>query len=460
MSASILNKRPLLDEKGLLFWRKQQITISIRLVVMKNLYFLLALAAMVLATACEKDSCEQTWTQVVAVPVTLDRAILQEDIGIEPAQELCVGGGIYAYGDYIFMNRLNEGYHILDNSNPESPQNVAFLSVPGATQMSFVEGRMVSNSYADLVTLELDGIQSVRLVSSTPNFLLDENTLPVADGLVVIGYEDQPVEFTQSCDGNIVGRWDDCPECDRVFFANEASGSLGTPTVNTAGSMSRMAFNGNLLYVIGTSRLSTYELDDDLLVNTNNQSQLWGLETVVVRSGFLYIGAQTGMHIYSLDNARQPTHLSTFNHFRGCDPVSVEGDLAVVTVRDGNACWGEAGNVMYVLDISDKRNPVELTRSEMNNPRGVALYNGYIYLCDGEAGLKVFDLAGGTVTDVDRRQRQVFEDDSMTDVAVLPYPTGDILLTVGDDHLTQFSIAGNGELSISSRVAANVCAQP
>jgi len=433
---------------------------------MKNFYFILACFTMVLATACEKDSCEKSWTQTVAVPVTLDRAELQNNIGLEPALELCLGGGIYAYGDYIFMNRLNEGYHILNNSNPAQPENVAFLRIPGSTQMAFIDGKLISNSYADLVTLEMDGVQSAELLSSTPNFLLDENTLPVEDGLVVIGYEDQEVEFTQTCDGTITGQWNGCEFCDLFSstfpsgVSSGGAGGFGTPTVNTAGSMSRMAFNGNLLYVIGSSRLSTYSLENDLLVNTNNQQQIWGLETVIVRSGFLYIGSQTGMHIYGLDDARKPSYLSTFSHFTGCDPVSVEGNLAVVTVRDGRACGAESGNVMFILDISDKSNPVEIGRANMNNPRGVSLYNGFIYLCDGDAGLKVFELNSGSPEQIEQHQRQVFSDDSMTDVAVLPYSTGDVLLTVGDNHLSQFDITSSGQLSQTSRLAATSCPQP
>ena len=416
---------------------------------------------LIVASACEKDSCDQTWTQVVSVPITLDRSAVHEEIGLEPAMDLCLGGGIYAFGDYIFMNRRDEGYHILDNRVPESPQNVAFLRIPGATQMAFVEGKLISNSYADLVTLEMDGIQSATLLSSTPNFLLDENSLPVSEDLLVVGYENQEVEFTQSCDGSIAGQWQGCDFCDASVFSagnQTTTGSgFGTPTVNTAGSMSRMAFNGNLLYVIGSSRLSTYALENNLLVNTNNQQRAFGMETVIVREGFLYIGSQNGMHIYNLDSPRQPSYLSTFTHFTGCDPVSVENDVAVVTVRDGRDCRNRSGNIMYILDISDKSNPVELASADMNNPRGVALYNGFIYLCDGDAGLKVFDLEGGSASTVQQRQRQVYDEDSMTDVAVLPYPAGDILLTVGDDHLSQYSIAASGELTRTSRVAADDC---
>ena len=432
---------------------------------MKQFYFLLFFVVLVLGTACEKDSCEQTWTQVVAVPVTLDRATLQAEIGLEPAIDLCLGGGIYAYGDYVFMNRLNEGYHILDNSNPEQPQNVAFLRIPGSTQMAFIEGKLISNSYADLVTLEMNGIQSAELLTSTPNFLLDENTLPVKNGQVVIGYEEQEVEFTQTCDGRISGQWAGCLDCDLFstdLSPNQSSsaGGFGTPSVNTAGSITRMAFNGNILYVIGSSRLSTYSLENDLLVNTNNQQQTWGMETVIVRDGYLYIGAQSGMHIYELNDAQNPTFLSTFTHFTGCDPVTVEGNIAVVTVRDGRTCGFTEENVMFILDISDKSNPEELSRVNMNNPRGVSLFNGIIYLCDGDAGLKVFDLGAGPVDQVQQRQRQVFTDDSMTDVAVLPYPAGNILLTVGDEHLSQFKIDNSGTLTRASKVSATSCAQP
>ncbi len=427
---------------------------------MKNISFFLLMSFVVLATACEKDSCEQTWTQMASVPVTLNRALVQDSIGLEEPIDLCVGGGIYAYGDYIFMNRLNEGFHILDNSNPSNPINVKFLRIPGATQMAFVEGLMVANSYADLVTLEFTGLESVRMVASTPNFLLDEASLPVDSDQLVIGYELQEVEFQESCDGSVRGGWGGCTSCD-VRFANvDGAGSAGPPTVNTAGSITRMAFSGNRLYVIGTSRLTTYSIHEGTLSLLSNVSQGWGMETILVQEDFLYIGAQGGMFTFSLANRDEPQFVSLFRHFTGCDPVSVEGDIAVVTVRDGFSCGQESSNLMYVLNMEDKTSPVELTRVDMTNPRGVALYEGWIYVCDGEAGLRVFDLAGGPVQELAQRERQVYDADAMTDVAVLPYSSGTVLLSVGDDHLSQFDLQDDHLISLVSRLSAQNCIQP
>jgi hypothetical protein len=265
------------------------------------------------------------------------------------------------------------------------------------------------------------------------------------------------VTFKQDCNGGFYGEWG-CPECDYSISFN-SSAPIGPATVNTAGSLSRMAFSGNTLYVIGSSRLSTYKLSNGILSNVDHQGGRWGMETVIVRGENLYIGAQDGMHIYSLSTTGIPSYLSSFIHFTGCDPVAVEGDTAVVTLRDGRGCGGQAENVMFVLDISDKLRPQELVEVPLSNPRGVALHNGIIYVCDHTAGLRVYELAG-EINRLGEREIQQVSDLQMQDVAVLPYERQLTLLTIGENHLSQFAIDDAGMLEPVSSILATVCNEP
>ena len=428
----------------------------------------LALAGALALASCEKDACEQTWTQRMSVPITLDRAVVHDSIGAEAPLPLCVGGGIYAYERYLFVNRRGEGYHVLDNADPANPVNASFLRVPGATQMAFVDGRLVSDSYADLVVLEFGGPDDVRLASWTPNFLVTDHSIPLHGGLVVLDYEAREVRFEEDCSGAVRGSYPGCGgsafvDCARVDFAADANfsaertGGLSGGAVNVAGSLSRFAFAGEHLYVIDDAQVASYVVEADTLRPTSREYVGWGLETAVAREGFLYLGAQTGMHILALDDPEAPRHVSTYDHFTACDPVAVEGDVALVTLRSGRDCGRAAENVLVALDISDRAAPVRRAQVRLTNPTGVALHEGTAYVCDGPAGLRTFDVAGGLLADLGERERQVVEGREMRDVAILPYTGHLSVLTTGPDHVTQLTPTARGELVEVSSLGAETC---
>ena len=432
------------------------------------------LATCLALASCEPNECERTWTQTMTVPVTLDRVLVHDSIAAEPPRQLCVGGGIYAYEQYVFVNSPGEGYHLLDNSDPANPANVAFLQVPGATQMAFVDGEMVSDSYADLVVLDFGGPQSLSLTSWTPNFLLDDGAFEVFDGLVVTGYEEQEVTFTEDCSGDLSAVYFPCgdrlsssfincapmPMDNRVgSFAFSDASAESFASVNVAGSLSRFAFAGPHLYVLGRDRLDSYRLESDSLRPTDTDFIGWDLETVVAREGFLYVGAQSGMHILDLADPEQPEYTGNYNHFTACDPVAVEGDVALVTLRSGRDCGNAAQNVLVALDITDRTRPVRHAQIELTNPTGVALHDGIAYVCDGPAGLRVFDVAGGSLSALDEREVEVVGGREMRDVAVLPYAQQISVLTTGPDHVTQLSPSEGGGLRETSSLGANNCAR-
>ena len=412
--------------------------------------------------SCEKDSCEQTWTQVVPVPVTLNRSEVHDSIAAMPPREFCTGGNLYAYGQYVFVNVNREGYHLLDNSNPANPTPVAFLRVPGATHMAFVDGRMVSDSYADLLVLDFGGPTDLALVSWTPNLLLQTDAFEVGEDAVAVGFEDRAVEFTQSCSGRVTGTWFGRGFGEDVAFnalsADAFRGGGSTPTVNTAGSLARLAFCDSRLYALSTDRLSAFDLVDDGLEARETTQLGWGQETIIRRGDHLYVASRSALRIFDIAGCGDPRELGSAPHRWAWDPVAVEGNRAVVTTR-----WGEGtdalGGEMIVFDVADPANPIRLATHPLTQPVGLALHGGTLYVCDAVDGLRVYDFAGGGAESLTERELAGFPERRVLDVAVLPYPAGAVLLGVGDDELSQFAVGDGGELETLVTLDVATCAR-
>ena len=98
---------------------------------------LFALSCLVfMFSACLKDTLETSYTYTLATPVYSTAAEVRKAIGNLPAEPVAAPGKMYLYGSYIFLNELNRGVHIINNSNPASPVNEAFIAIPGCADIA------------------------------------------------------------------------------------------------------------------------------------------------------------------------------------------------------------------------------------------------------------------------------------------------------------------------------------
>jgi hypothetical protein len=114
-----------------------------------------------------------------------------------------------------------------------------------------------------------------------------------------------------------------------------------------------------------------------------------GVETIFAKDNHLFIGTNTGMLIFVVSNGKAQ-FLSQFRHARGCDPVVIDGDLAYVTLRGNGAC-GMANDELNIVDISNLQDPILQHSFPMNEPYGLGIIENTLAICDGEAGLRIFD---------------------------------------------------------------------
>jgi len=171
------------------------------------------------------------------------------------------------------------------------------------------------------------------------------------------------------------------------------SSSDSNSVTGQAGSQARFTIAGNNLYAVNKRDMQIF----DITIASNpvpwsKQSIGFGIETIFSNNQYLFIGSQDGIYIYDNSNPQFPTQIGSLLHARSCDPVVVEGDYAYVSLRSGNACFGTS-NQLDIISIATPSHPVLVKSYAMQQPSGIGVDNGKVFICDDIAGLKVLNVS-------------------------------------------------------------------
>lgn len=168
---------------------------------------------------------------------------------------------------------------------------------------------------------------------------------------------------------------------------------VGEGATGVGGSTSRFVIKGDYLYIATETELKVLQLGTDVTNVVESLPTLGDLETIFSLGDYLFIGAASGVYLYDIQEPTSPQYITRYVHQTACDPVIASGNFAYVTLREGNACGSSSDNQLITLDISDIDNPVAVDVVSMRSPRGLALYQGNLYVGEGIYGLKKFDLS-------------------------------------------------------------------
>ncbi|MBA2422683.1 MAG: hypothetical protein H0V61_05605 [Chitinophagales bacterium] len=354
-------------------------------------------------SACLKDSCETTYSYKLYQPVYMSYNDLRSAVNTLPATEIQNAGKIYYKAPYIFLNEVDKGIHIIDNTNPSSPQKIAFINIPGNIDIAMKDNILYADSYIDLVAIDVTNPVGATEVSRIENifpqrtytsgFTVDD------DNGVVIEWVEKDTTITEPCGSNFSGP---------IFFdgfssstgtsVNGSSGggsgsSTSAPGSGIAGSMTRFAIVENALYCLADASMLLFNIE-----NASNPFSAgvvdmpWNIETIFPYNNYLFIGSTTGIQIYDNSNPALPVYVSQFVHATNCDPVVVQGNYAYSTLRGGTTCGGIV-NQLDVIDLSTMISPQLVESYPMNNPYGLAIEGENLFVCDGSAGLKYYNAA-------------------------------------------------------------------
>ncbi len=178
-----------------------------------------------------------------------------------------------------------------------------------------------------------------------------------------------------------------------IAFSCDSDGQLDTVSQDTGqgGSLAQFTIVNNYLYTVDQSSLNVFNISNlEKPVQVNTSFIGFDIETLFHFNNDLYVGSQTGMFIYSLDNPEEPKQLAAVSHFRACDPVVAKQNYAFVTL-DGSAGCGGTLSVLEVYDTSNISEPVLISRRNLVAPKGLGLFNNFLFVCDDE--IKIFDIS-------------------------------------------------------------------
>lgn len=233
--------------------------------------------------------------------------------------------------------------------------------------------------------------------------------------------------------------------CDSDNFSENSVDSVNNG--GKGGSLARFTVVGDKLYTIDNDQMRVFDIEE----NTNPTFEqtvdlISGVETVFPYNNHLYLGTQTGMLIYDISNPSAPRYVSMYEHVQACDPVVVQGNYAYVTVRSGTTCRNTANiDQLEVINVSNPAEPFAENQYQLENPYGLGIDNDLLFVCDGNAGLKVFDV---TFTPNQIQLLHEFRDIKARDVI----PFNGLLLLIAEEGFYQYEYKPSGEMELLSLI--------
>lgn len=388
-------------------------------------------------TACE-DRRYELVTYEANVPVYMELNDFRNSFLKSDPIEIKQPGKIYFKDGYLFVNEYGKGIHIIDNSNPSNPVKKAFYNILGNIDMAINGNILYADSYIDLVAIDISDIDDPVEIDRLENVFPE--SVPEGDSWYPYARVDNKKGVVVDWEVKTVTEKKDVYEQGGWFYSNmltfaspAAVDGIWSGGAGIAGSMARFMLNEEYLYLIAypwvlktvdTGSENEMQIVDSVDVFRN-------METLYRLGDKLFIGTTTGMLIYGLDNPDKPRYLSSYDHITACDPVVTDGIYAYVTLRTGNLCGGNQ-NLLEVIDISSIIHPYLVKSYPMYNPHGLGIEGDLLFVCDGDAGLKIYDRTDPL--GILNNQLAHFADIDTYDVI----PLNGILMLIGEDGIYQY----------------------
>lgn len=338
----------------------------------------------VLCSGCLKDTVMERYT--FYRPLYQTREAVRAGIRSTSPQPLQHPGKIFLRGQYLFLNDLNRGIHVIDISDAAAPKQIAFINIPGNVDMAVKGNYLYADQFTDLITFDISDPRNVVPLNFDDKVFPSQHFVPDSN-LVMAGWVKVDTLIRHTDRWSLEKRFDAAP-----FMNATAQSSAGG--AGKGGSMARFGLINDRLYTVSNFDLRVFNITnpaDPFFVRSVFPSR-GNIETIYPFRDKLFIGSMTGMFIYSVANPDVPVANGVFSHATACDPVIADDNYAFVTLRSGTMCGGPA-NQMDVVNVADINSPRLVKTYPFTQPFGLDKDGDQIFLCDGKAGLRILNAA-------------------------------------------------------------------
>lgn len=338
---------------------------------------------------CIKDKVTKTYT--MERPIYKPLIEVLAGVNGNAAEPIRTAGKLYIKGKYIFLNEVDKGIHVIDNTDPSHPVQTAFLSIPGNRDMAVKDNILYADMYASLLAIDISDIHQASVKKSIPDFFINRryysNGAYTDSSRVVVGWIRKDTTITVEQDNRLY-TLNSCVNCN--FYAqSDASKAAST---GTAGSMAAMVLLNDYLYALtGTSQVRIVNISDAAApVIAGAVYPGSELQTIYPFKDKLFLGSAIGMYIMDVSDPAHPKSAGQFSHVRACDPVVTDGTYAYVTLHTGTRCGGTF-NELEVLNVQNVLKPALVKVYPLTKPTGLCKDGDLLLVCDGSDGVKLYD---------------------------------------------------------------------
>ncbi len=127
------------------------------------------LAALLLLTGCYYDYAEDRLSAKTGYrPVYASYEEVRQ-VQTLTAQPLKAPGKIYIKDKFLFINEIDKGIHVVDNTDPAKPVRLSFITIRGNRDIAIKDSILYADNATDLVALNIANPRNVRIVKRIEN---------------------------------------------------------------------------------------------------------------------------------------------------------------------------------------------------------------------------------------------------------------------------------------------------
>src|SRR6186713_3176602 len=223
-----------------------------------------------------------------------------------------------------------------------------------------------------------------------------------------------------------------------ISCTKETAGN-GAASAGAGGSTARFTIAGNYLYVVDNVSLKAFDISSNSTPVYKSKTEIGiNIETIFPYQDKLFIGSSSTMYIYSLSDPSRPTQLGKAEYTirMSCDPVVARDSVAYATLRSTGRCGGSQ-STLVAYNIKNISSPILMNTVFLTTPYGLGIKNNSLYVCDGQNGIRVFNITNAydpvRVSEI-RASNTTFYD-------VIPY--ANILIAQVNDGFILYDIGTN-----------------
>ena len=142
------------------------------IVTHKTLSVRILLIALLLSSVVNMAFQNQSYRPANFEPIFMTRAEMEASVTLLGPRAIETPGKIWIYNNYILLVEEFRGIHIIDNSNPNNSESIAFIRVDGCVDIAMSDDIIFANNAIDMIGIRANStFNNVEVISRNRNIL-------------------------------------------------------------------------------------------------------------------------------------------------------------------------------------------------------------------------------------------------------------------------------------------------